>query len=66
MHKGIVKWFDGQKGYGFIEEESGLDLFVHFSGLNMIGYKCLDEGQPVTFDIIDGPKGPQAVNVEKA
>lgn len=65
MQKGIVKWFDGNKGYGFIAAESGKDFFVHYTGLNMVGYKCLDEGQPVTFEITYGTKGPQAVNVTK-
>ncbi len=66
MNKGTVKWFNAQKGYGFITDESGKDIFVHFSGLNMEGYKTIDEGQAVSFDVIDGPKGPQAVNVTKA
>ncbi|MDR0949385.1 MAG: cold shock domain-containing protein [Lachnospiraceae bacterium] len=65
MNRGTVKWFNNQKGYGFISDESGQDVFVHFSGLNMDGFKTLDEGVAVTYDIIDGPKGPQAVNVEK-
>ncbi|MCR5742253.1 MAG: cold shock domain-containing protein [Lachnospiraceae bacterium] len=64
--KGTVKWFNAQKGYGFITDESGKDIFVHFSGLNMDGYKTIDEGQAVEFDVIDGPKGPQATNVVKA
>lgn len=66
MNKGTVKWFNAQKGYGFITDESGKDIFVHFSGLNMEGYKTVDEGQAVVFDVIDGPKGPQATNVTKA
>ncbi len=66
MNKGTVKWFNAQKGYGFITDESGKDIFVHFSGLNMEGYKTIDEGQAVTYDIIDGAKGPQAINVTKA
>lgn len=65
MTKGTVKWFNPQKGYGFITDESGKDIFVHYSGLNMAGYKSLDEGQPVTFDTTEGAKGPQAVNVTK-
>ncbi len=65
MQKGIVKWFDGVKGYGFISTEDGQNLFVHYTGLNMVGYKCLDVGQPVSFDIIEGKKGLQAVNVDK-
>lgn len=66
MSKGTVKWFNAQKGYGFITDESGKDIFVHFSGLNMEGYKTIDEGQAVVYDIVDGPKGPQATNVSKA
>lgn len=64
MSKGTVKWFNNQKGYGFITAEDGKDVFVHFSGLNMEGFKTLEEGASVEFDIIDGAKGPQAVNVE--
>ncbi|MCR4926887.1 MAG: cold-shock protein [Lachnospiraceae bacterium] len=66
MNKGTVKWFNAQKGYGFITDENGSDIFVHFSGLQMDGYKTIDEGQKVEFEVIDGPKGPQAVNVTKA
>lgn len=62
--KGTVKWFNNQKGYGFITAEDGKDVFVHFSGLNMEGFKTLEEGASVEFDITDGAKGPQAVNVE--
>ena len=62
MSKGTVKWFNNQKGYGFITAEDGKD--VHFSGLNMEGFKTLEEGAAVEFDITDGAKGPQAVNVE--
>jgi len=65
MNKGTVKWFNNQKGYGFISDESGKDVFVHYSGLNMEGFKSLDEGASVEFDVIDGAKGPQAVNVTK-
>ena len=61
--KGTVKWFNNQKGYGFITAEDGKDVFVHFSGLNMEGFKTLEEGAAVEFDITDGAKGPQAVNV---
>ena len=64
MSKGTVKWFNNQKGYGFITAEDGKDVFVHFSGLNMEGCKTLEEGASVEFDITDGAKGPQAVNVE--
>lgn len=64
MSKGTVKWFNSQKGYGFITAEDGKDVFVHFSGLNMEGFKTLEEGAAVEFDITDGAKGPQAVNVE--
>ena len=64
MSKGTVKWFNNQKGYGFITAEDGKDVFVHFSGLNMEGVKTLEDGAAVEFDITDGAKGPQAVNVE--
>ena len=64
MSKGTVKWFNNPKGYGFITAEDGKDVFVHFSGLNMEGFKTLEEGAAVEFDITDGAKGPQAVNVE--
>jgi cold shock protein len=60
---GIVKWFNNSKGYGFIEQEDGPDVFVHYSGINADGFKNLDEGDRVTFEIEDGPKGPAAVNV---
>ena len=63
--KGTVKWFNNQKGYGFISDEEGKDVFVHFSGLNMEGFKSLDEGQEVEFDVVQGAKGPQATNVTK-
>ena len=62
MH-GKVKWFSAEKGYGFIEREDGSDVFVHYSGLNMEGFKSLEEGAAVEFEITDGAKGPQAVNV---
>ncbi len=65
MNKGKVKWFNNQKGYGFISDENGTDVFVHYSGLNMEGFKTLDEGQEVEYEVIDGQKGPQAVNVTK-
>lgn len=63
MNKGTVKWFNSQKGFGFISDENGEDVFVHFSGLAMDGFKTLEDGQAVTFDITDGAKGKQAVNV---
>lgn len=63
MTKGTVKWFNSQKGYGFLTSEDGKDVFVHFTGLNMEGFKTLEENQSVEFDVIDGEKGPQAVNV---
>ena len=63
MNKGTVKWFNNQKGYGFISDEQGNDVFVHFSGLNMEGFKSLEEGQEVEFEVIQGDKGPQATNV---
>ncbi len=63
--KGTVKWFNNQKGYGFISDETGNDVFVHYSGLNMEGFKSLDEGQSVEYDVTEGSKGPQAVNVTK-
>jgi len=65
MNKGTVKWFNNQKGYGFISDESGKDVFVHYSGLNMEGFKSLEEGASVEFDVVNGEKGPQAVNVTK-
>ena len=65
MEEGTVKWFNNQKGYGFITDETGKDVFVHYSGLNMEGFKSLDEGQEVEFEVIEGTKGPQAVNVTK-
>ena len=63
MVKGTVKWFSNQKGYGFITPENGKDVFVHFSSLQMDGYKTLKEGDTVEFEINQGPKGEQAVNV---
>ena len=63
--KGTVKFFDGTKGWGFITDESGNDVFVHFSALQMDGFKVLDEGDEVEFEVIDGEKGPQAANVTK-
>ncbi len=63
MEKGKVKWFNSEKGYGFIEREGGNDVFVHFSAINMDGYKSLAEGAEVEFEVVDGTKGPQAANV---
>lgn len=63
MKKGTVKWFNAKKGFGFISDESGNDVFVHYSALNMDGFKVLEEGQEVEFDVVDGDKGPQAANV---
>ena len=65
MNKGTVKWFSNQKGFGFISDEEGNDVFVHYSGLNMDGFKSLEEGCAVEYDVIQGEKGPQAVNVNK-
>lgn len=61
--KGVVRWFNAQKGFGFITSDDGRDVFVHYSGLNMSGFKVLEQGQTVTFDIEDGEKGSQATNV---
>ena len=62
---GKVKWFNNAKGYGFIEREAGSDVFVHFSAIQGDGFRTLEEGQDVEFEIVDGPKGPQAGNVTK-
>jgi cold shock protein len=66
MTVGTVKWFNADKGFGFISPESGPDVFVHFSAIQTSGYRSLDEGQTVEFDVVDGPKGPQAANVRPA
>ncbi len=66
MENGTVKWFNAEKGFGFIEREGADDVFVHFSAINEEGFKSLEEGQAVTFDIEEGARGPQAANVEKA
>ncbi|MGC9372777.1 MAG: cold-shock protein [Thermovirgaceae bacterium] len=64
--QGTVKWFNEAKGYGFITTDEGNDVFVHFSAIQMEGFKTLSEGQRVEFDVVQGDKGPQAANVEKA
>lgn len=66
MPTGTVKWFRNEKGYGFITGEDGQDVFVHFSAIEMDGYKTLEEGQKVTFEVTQGPKGLQAANVKPA
>ncbi len=65
MKKGTVKWFNAKKGFGFLSDEEGNDVFVHFSALLMDGFKVLEEGDSVEFDVIDGEKGPQAANVSR-
>lgn len=65
MKTGKVKWFNAKKGYGFICDEDGADVFVHFSALNMKGFKVLEEGDTVEYEVVDGEKGPQAANVTK-
>ena len=64
MEQGKVKWFNAEKGFGFIEREEGDDVFVHFSAIQGEGFKTLEEGQKVTFDITEGARGPQAANVK--
>jgi CspA family cold shock protein len=66
MEIGRVKWFNAEKGFGFIEREGGNDVFVHFSAINMEGFKTLEEGMEVQFDVVEGAKGPQAANVSRA
>jgi cold shock protein len=66
MEQGKVKWFNAEKGFGFIEREAGDDVFVHFSAIQSEGFKTLDEGQAVTFEVEQGQRGPQATNVRKA
>jgi CspA family cold shock protein len=63
--KGVIKWFNESKGFGFITREDGVDVFVHFTDIQDDGFKTLSEGQSVSFDIADGPKGPKAINVVK-
>ena len=65
MEQGTVKWFNAEKGFGFISREDGSDVFVHFSAIQGDGFKTLEEGQAVNFDVEDSDRGPQAVNVEK-
>jgi cold shock protein len=65
LAKGKVKWFNNKKGFGFIQQEDGPDLFVHFSSIKTEGYRSLEEGEAVTFDVEDGEKGPKAVNVSR-
>ena len=65
MAQGTVKWFNATKGFGFITTEEGNDVFSHFSAIQTDGFKTLDEGQKVTFDVEEGPRGPQAVNIQK-
>ena len=65
MAQGTVKWFNDAKGFGFIEQENGEDVFVHFSAIAADGFKTLAEGEQVTFDVVSGPKGLQAANVKK-
>lgn len=65
MARGKVKWFNGSKGYGFIAQDQGGDVFVHFSAIQGDGFKTLDEGQEVEFEVVNGPKGLQAANVVK-
>lgn len=63
--KGTVKWFNAEKGYGFITGEDGVDYFAHYSQIQVEGYKSLDQGQAVSFDVLNGPKGPNAANIVK-
>ena len=63
MTNGIVKWFNSEKGFGFISVEGGDDVFAHFSAINLDGFKTLEEGQKVSFDIVEGARGPQSANI---
>ncbi len=65
LYRGQVKWFNAEKGFGFIEREDGDDVFVHFSAIQEDGFKTLDDGQEVEFEIVEGDRGPQAANVSK-
>jgi cold shock protein len=65
MQQGTVKWFNAEKGYGFIETEGGNDVFVHYSAIQGNGFKSLEEGQRVEFEVVEGQRGPQAANVNK-
>ena len=65
METGTVKWFNAEKGFGFISREDGSDVFVHFSAINMEGFKTLEEGQEVQLEVVEGEKGPQATNVTR-
>ena len=63
MKTGVVKWFNNEKGFGFISVEGGDDVFAHFTAINLDGFKTLEEGQKVSFDIVEGARGPQAANI---
>ena len=66
IQTGTVKWFNAEKGFGFIEVQGGEDVFVHFSAIQSEGFKSLEEGQKVSFEVVEGNRGPQAANVQKA
>ena len=65
MQQGTVKWFNAKKGFGFLSDEQGNDVFVHFSAIKMEGFKVLEEGDAVEYEVVEGDKGPQAINVSK-